>query len=158
MKTTQTKIEELRDIIALDKYGKTYKALPDDGPEQDYVAGEADARAVHQDCESKTKPGHTPGPWCLDIPCSSELTCRNIRGKNGEHVAKVGWMDFSEGQEIDLANARLIAAAPELLAALEDSADAIDAVIVNIEGGAKDALREINRRNRAAIAAAKGCQ
>ena len=70
MKTTQTKIEELRDIIALDKYGKIYSALPDDGPEQDDVAGEADARAVQKSCEAE-------------------------------------------------ANARLIAAAPSLLAAVE---------------------------------------
>ena len=39
-----TKLDELRDIIALDKYGKLYTALPDDGAEQDYVAGEADRR------------------------------------------------------------------------------------------------------------------
>ena len=69
--------------------------------------------------KAETTSQHTPGPWHSDVPCSRELTCRNIRGNNGEHVAKVGWMDFSEGQEIDLANARLIAAAPDMLEALK---------------------------------------
>ena len=44
MKNSKSQLDELRDIIALDKYGKTYKALPDDGAQQDYVAGEADRR------------------------------------------------------------------------------------------------------------------
>lgn len=49
-----------------------------------------------------------------------------------------------------------IAAAPEVLAQLMDAADAIDAIIVNVAGGARDALREINKMNRAAIAKAMG--
>lgn len=31
-----------RDTIALEKYGKRYRELPDDGAEQDFIAGEAD--------------------------------------------------------------------------------------------------------------------
>lgn len=40
----KSKIENLRDIIAVSAYGKTYAELPDDGAEQDYVAGEIERR------------------------------------------------------------------------------------------------------------------
>jgi hypothetical protein len=44
----------------------------------------------------------------------------------------------------------------DLVAVVSDSSDAIDAIVGTAIGGAKDALREINRRNRAALASAQG--
>jgi len=45
---------------------------------------------------------------------------------------------------------------PQVLAHLVDSADAIDAIVASGPCGARAALREINRRNRSAIAKATG--
>lgn len=53
---------------------------------------------------------HTLGPWSLD-------DYRNIVGLNGE-IVKVQGMSLSSGN-VARANARLIVAAPDLLAALE---------------------------------------
>ena len=63
---------------------------------------------------------HTPGPWWVSVPPSACLTTRFIEARDGTHICKVGHRDFTSGsQESDLANAYLIAAAPELLEALE---------------------------------------
>lgn len=63
-------------------------------------------------------PMHTPGPWVSD---------RGVFIKAAGNGVKIATMRLSDGRgkdgreerEIDLANARLIAAAPELLEALE---------------------------------------
>ena len=151
MKNTQTKIEELRDIIALDKYGKIYSALPDDGPEQDYVAGEADRR------QRATAPGHTPAPWKkFWNGYYWEITAQpNPDREHSVYSPSVCSVFAPSSNE---ANADLIAAAPQLLAALEDSADGIDAIAGKLSPMFREALRSINARNRAAIAAAKGCR
>lgn len=49
---------------------------------------------------------HTPGPWWINGK-------QSIRGPNGEYIAKVNWRGGID-------DARLIAAAPELLAELAD--------------------------------------
>lgn len=69
---------------------------------------------------------HTPGPWNVAVPPSACLTTRFIEAETGEHIAKIGHMDYSSGsQESDLANARLIAQAPAmfdvLIQAIEES-------------------------------------
>lgn len=59
---------------------------------------------------------HTPGPW-------TELKARtliNIKGANGEQVAQVS--------ADSRCNSRLIAAAPELLAALKDISGAFEEI------------------------------
>lgn len=48
---------------------------------------------------------HTPGPWLVKGK-------QSIRGSDGEYIAKTNWNNGA-------ANARLIAAAPELLSALQ---------------------------------------
>lgn len=163
MKTTQTKIEELRDIIALDKYGKIYSALPDDGPEQDYVAGEADARAVHQACESGpmpvlsedllAKPGHTPAPWKKFWNGHYwEITAQpNPDREHSVYSPSVCLVFKSSSNE---ANADLIAAAPQLLAACETC----DAMMTAIECGHQKPIGFGNAIDaaRAAISAARG--
>lgn len=57
---------------------------------------------------------HTPGPWQLNLPCTDEV------------VADYGGNDVSIARNIsNEADARLIAAAPELLEALEMVRDAV---------------------------------
>ena len=60
---------------------------------------------------------HTPGPWHCE-------NGRGIKTADGEHVSGLGLCTLLGGQPEDReeaeANTRLMAAAPELLAALED--------------------------------------
>ena len=69
---------------------------------------------------------HTPGPWVLDDPCENNPQ----RAMGGEQIFKVTGCGFGSGLIADVsswwysresakANARLIAAAPDMLAALE---------------------------------------
>ena len=84
---------------------------------------------------------HTPGPW---VVCDYELGLKAISTPNIKHYPAT---------EIDAADARLIAAAPELLAVLEEIVKAID-----FERGAsetEDAERLLIAA-RAAIAKATG--
>jgi hypothetical protein len=55
---------------------------------------------------------HTPGPWHVDL-----YDAAGVDGVDGCRVAITG---FGE-DDTDQANARLIAAAPDMLAALEDA-------------------------------------
>ena len=59
---------------------------------------------------------HTPGPWHI----GKRTFAPYIYGPKGEEVA--GPSGFTSGHEETQANARLIAAAPDLLAALEEIA------------------------------------
>lgn len=107
---------------------------------------------------------HTPGPW----ECFPKLTAsENHRGfvvqKSGTHkwrLADVVPMD-EDGKE-GAANARLIAAAPDLLAALRELMAAGDEVVAHCgtDGPLADAACERNHRAwnaaRAAIAKAEG--
>lgn len=68
--------------------------------------------------------GYTPGPWKYDPGAG----CKRIKGgKSGAHrQAQYNDVAYTVGcyrEEVDEANARLIAAAPELLEALEALAD-----------------------------------
>jgi hypothetical protein len=89
---------------------------------------------------------HTPGPWVID-PCGDILGNRNTPTDNGLICGMCEDRRDAEGA----ANARLIAAAPELLAALKEARswlidadggygtydteiDAVDAVIAKAEG------------------------
>lgn len=95
---------------------------------------------------------HTPGPWAYD-PDSKE-----VFGSTEEHGC--GWIALVEGNdssdqplpaEMRAANARLIAAAPELLAALKE--------LVEYDDGSNDPGDlgyEILQRCKAAIAKAEG--
>ncbi len=69
--------------------------------------------------------GYTPGPWAHTgrnkVECF-DVWCEGIYGRNEDHVV-CGFHD--DGQPTD-ADARLIAAAPDLLAALEAIRDARD--------------------------------
>lgn len=80
---------------------------------------------------------HTPGPWHVANGCQ-------IRSAK-DQIAKAWMMRNGEG----LANARLIAAAPEMLEALEEIVSAAD-------GDGWSQLDADLRKARAAIAKAKG--
>ena len=70
------------------------------------------------------KAQHTPGPWHINTMETVQATIHAHRG----HVATVsrGSMNEVSADEIE-ANARLIAAAPDLLAALEQCLPILDA-------------------------------
>ena len=66
---------------------------------------------------------HTPGTWSDGLHHQGHLA---IQSDNGRLVALCGAIARNDEQLENLANARLIAAAPELLAALEWAVDRLD--------------------------------
>ena len=96
---------------------------------------------------------HTPGPWVF------VADDYNVKDDSGEHIGSIksmdGWyicaVDGIGRQTEASANARLIAAAPDLLAALEDAHWAL----VHHPGGDDRAEADV-KVARAAIAAARG--
>lgn len=58
---------------------------------------------------------HTPGPWYL--PYSDDCADYTIYSKDGLSICK--WHTNKENEAVDIANAHLISAAPNLLAACE---------------------------------------
>lgn len=68
---------------------------------------------------TKLKITHTQGPWGASASCSSDFrNIRHISDADGNTIADVRYVEGFSRDEM-LATARLIAAAPELLAALE---------------------------------------
>lgn len=77
---------------------------------------------------TNSKASWTPGPWQSSVPPSSCLTIRNVETENGIIIAKIGHKDSSMGHIAEhVANARLIAAAPELLEACRCALNQLDA-------------------------------
>lgn len=60
---------------------------------------------------------HTPGPWV--VSANSPFLVRAGDDTTGRHIAHAGPASYHPSFEVDEPNARLIAAAPELLEALE---------------------------------------
>jgi hypothetical protein len=92
--------------------------------------------------------GHTPGPWWIENEKDSEGP-REISDCYGR-TAEV----YGEGSEGD-ANARLIAAAPELLAALKEAAQELSLVCKWFDHP-EQTTTETLRRATSAIAKAEG--
>ncbi|WP_322883246.1 hypothetical protein U8C37_09620 [Sinorhizobium medicae] len=72
---------------------------------------------------------HTPGPWTAEPP-SEQTPHIWVNAATNSGVAKIEVCDYDDGKgerltDEDFANARLIAAAPDLLAALKSAAAAI---------------------------------
>ena len=64
---------------------------------------------------------HTPGPWIVEPDARvGSITVTHTDGTNRSHVAVCPQMTLCEEHGSLLANARLIAASPDLLAALQD--------------------------------------
>jgi len=102
--------------------------------------------------ESSKKPTHTPGPWEVDTICNTDM----VYAANGLRVATT----YCEGQDEDMpweeveANARLVAAAPDLLAGLEAAEAIISGLMAEFDEDENDVPSIIGIR--AAIAKAKG--
>lgn len=91
---------------------------------------------------------HTPGPWHIDGCVTGDDVKNNIYAANGDRVAVVcEYGPQSEMPHAQQANTRLIAAAPDLLAALYHAESAL---VARLPGST--ALVQV----RAAIARAKG--
>lgn len=101
---------------------------------------------------------HTPGPWIFyaDLP-STEPNWHIVTTANKMRV--LANVHIEPGNEMDLVNARLIAAAPELLEALQYALPYLEACVPNPRNGVNaDYSVDVNcvDRARAAIAKATG--
>ncbi len=84
---------------------------------------------------------HTPGPWMIGSKVPRFVYGRN----NGEPICTCDSMNESSAKQ-ELANARLIAAAPDLLAALREIVRLADANLAAISNFAiLDAKEAINK-------------
>lgn len=99
--------------------------------------------------ESEMPITHTPGPW---------IARRGTIGTTQYHIAEMMpssaddmWPGFAPAEQQE-ANARLIAAAPDLLAALST----LDSIERGMQGWHEDAKAEAWAKARAALARAKG--
>lgn len=92
---------------------------------------------------------HTPGPWEITVNNYDHYGIHQA-GMNGMAII---WIN-KQHSEMDDANARLIAAAPELLEALRQAADELDAIMNQKGHTAK--TRAIRDTSYAAIAKAQG--
>ena len=70
-------------------------------------------------CDSTTeKQGHTPGPWeAVKDSRNGVILCDKVNSYGNHHIARYDRGDFDGLTDEDFANAKLIAAAPDLLAA-----------------------------------------
>ena len=93
------------------------------------------------------KQQHTPGPWAYIVPDGYVVRHPQIYSDFGP-VANATWLGENKLDQLK-ANARLIAAAPELLEALEEIVSAAD-------GDGWSQLDADLRKARAAIAKATG--
>ena len=104
--------------------------------------------------------GHTPGPWrALDFDTSPN-GLGSVVASMGRTLADVHWAAVAIGVAVrdeDLpANARLIAAAPDLLAALEEIAKGEGAFSRDPLTHAENTIEAMQSIARAAITKAKG--
>lgn len=109
-------------------------------------------RPNYKQTTTMNEPQHTPGPWIASTPPSSSLVTRQIRAEDGTHIADLGCpMEARAGIRQDIANARLIASAPDLLEALL-VLTLTPGILAHIEAHDPKALNQA----RAAIAQAEG--
>ncbi len=104
-----------------------------------------------------TKNEHTPGPWKY-TPTNTELVSHIIRSTDGWAVATVTPKDGDETAQ----NAQLIAAAPDMLEALEGALDTMGFLLAEVKAQGdipqddEDLARDRYDQVLAAIAKAKG--
>ena len=100
---------------------------------------------------------HTPGPWKVDSPPRT-VTFEPAFAVNGDYGPPLAFVLGSDDHPEVRANARLIAAAPDLLEALEAALPWIDLARgsdLNTDAS-HEAIDRIEAQARAAIAKAKG--
>lgn len=99
--------------------------------------------------------GHTPGPW-IAAPYSSVVGAPVVASPNGRSIANVTYFglggDFKYHDDESRANARLIAAAPSLLEAMEGYEELLSGGLLNAD---PEELGAVRRKARAAIALAR---
>ena len=94
---------------------------------------------------------HTPGPWEIRPHNDAEIRdARWIFAKSGLVCKDV----YGDSLDQSDANARLIAAAPDLLAALQDTVESLDYAAKVLHAPEKSKFRENVANARAAIAKA----
>jgi hypothetical protein len=83
---------------------------------------------------------HTPGPWFVDPECNGNISAEHNHQLAIVTARYVGERpDYAEAK----ANARLIAAAPELLDALRDAVKQCDCGINHVRGCWTEHAREV---------------
>lgn len=110
--------------------------------------------------------GHTPGPWELQLrerkrPHGEASTVEgSLRRSGAMPVEIVARVDFGYGRAVDEANARLIAAAPDLLLLVEELAKGPALHACDTRGERNDARNQwllgLREKAKAAIAKATG--
>lgn len=95
---------------------------------------------------------HTPGPWSAGRAIPEDNTISRIVRAGYDHIAVVMDLDGAAQEAVD--NARLIAAAPELLAVLQALVGEADLGEIDHDDGTRALLAQA----RAAIARATGSQ
>jgi hypothetical protein len=104
-----------------------------------------------------TEAKHTPGPWRIDatanIDCGHYRISGGIVGPNGDPVviADPSQSEYAPALDLNSADARLIAAAPDLLAVCREFIDALGP-----DGYHRVPGYPATQRMRAAIAKAEG--
>jgi citrate lyase beta subunit len=103
---------------------------------------------------------HTPGPWFLAEKVEGKHTVTNLRRIRSErerieHGAVCEVYGIADGSEAH-ANARLIAAAPELLEALEWCAETLAVFVADGSAAPESVIGKNLTTARAAIAKATG--
>lgn len=95
--------------------------------------------------------GHTPGPWEASAPgdyADFDGDSRVILGDD-RRIAVVHWSYETHGGDTECdANARLIAAAPSILAALEEARAALHQHYVDWDGEPEDAIPLLLARDK----------
>lgn len=102
----------------------------------------------------ETKAKHTPGPWTTGPHYTNEA----IYIQQPCETSNGGWLVATVWGEDKEANARLIAAAPELLAALEAMVKADEAICENRGRKSDQAMQRIAALDAAIAAIAKAAQ
>lgn len=97
---------------------------------------------------------HTAGPWV--VSASSPFLIRAGNDTTGRHIAHTGPASYHPSFEVDEPNARPIAAAPDLLEALEECLGWLEWLYHPDHDDEKKSSLSSLKRARAAIAKATG--
>lgn len=108
--------------------------------------------------ELLSKETFTPGPWkaCLNVPAAA-IPGHIIKTDDDVEspIASLWVGGGTHGKPRQLANARLIASAPDLLAALEDTVEQLRLYLESVQDGMDDDAESAYQHGAAMIAKAK---